>query len=279
MREIKVKDIALIVENMLIDACQNIPENVLTALKAAKENEKSTLGKEVIQRIVDNDLLAREKCLPICQDTGVVVCFVKVGYDVHFDGNLYDAINEGVANAYTKGYLRKSVVRHPLDRVNTKNNTPAIVHVELVPGDKVTIDVAPKGGGSENMSLVKMLIPSDGLEGIKKLVLGTVFNGGGKPCPPIIVGLGIGGNLEKSALLAKESLFREIDDVNEDPILAKLEAELKDEINKLGVGPMGFGGTQTCLAVKINAYPCHIASLPIAINIQCHAARHKSMTI
>lgn len=279
MREIKVKDIALVVENMLIDACQNIPENVLCALRSAKENEKSPLGKEVIQRIVDNDLLAREKCLPICQDTGVVVCFVKVGYDVHFDGNLYDAINEGVANAYTKGYLRKSVVRHPLDRVNTKNNTPAIVHIELVPGDKVTIDVAPKGGGSENMSLVKMLIPSDGLEGIKKLVLDTVFNGGGKPCPPIIVGLGIGGNLEKSALLAKQSLFREIDDANEDPILAKLEEELKEEINKLGVGPMGFGGTQTCLAVKINAYPCHIASLPIAINIQCHAARHKSITL
>ena len=279
MREIRVKDIALVVENMLIDACQNIPENVLTSLKLAKENEKSPLGKEVIQRIVDNDLLAREKCLPICQDTGVVVCFVKVGYEVHFDGDLYAAINEGVANAYTKGYLRKSVVKHPLDRVNTKNNTPAIVHVELVPGDKVTIDVAPKGGGSENMSLVKMLIPSDGLEGIKKLVLDTVFNGGGKPCPPIIVGLGIGGNLEKSALLAKESLFREIDDVNEDPILAKLEVELKEEINKLGVGPMGFGGTQTCLAVKINAYPCHIASLPIAINIQCHAARHKSITL
>ena len=245
----------------------------------AKENEKSPLGQEVIQRIIDNDLLAREKCLPICQDTGVVVCFVKVGYDVHFDGDLYEAINEGVANAYTKGYLRKSVVKHPLDRVNTKNNTPAIIHVELVPGDKVTIDVAPKGGGSENMSLVKMLIPSDGLPGIKKLVLDTVFNGGGKPCPPIIVGLGIGGNLEKSALLAKQSLFREIDDVNEDPILANLEKELKDEINKLGVGPMGFGGSQTCLAVKINAYPCHIASLPIAINIQCHAARHKSITL
>ena len=214
MREIKVKDIALVVENMLIDACQNIPENVLCALRNAKENEKSPLGKEVIQRIIDNDLLAREKCLPICQDTGVVVCFVKIGYEVHFDGDLYAAINEGVVNAYTKGYLRKSVVKHPLDRVNTKNNTPAIVHVELVPGDKVTIDVAPKGGGSENMSLVKMLIPSDGLPGIKKLVLDTVFNGGGKPCPPIIVGLGIGGNLEKSALMAKEALFREIDDVN-----------------------------------------------------------------
>lgn len=279
MREIKVKDLSLKIEEMLLDACENIPNNILDALRKAVNDEESPLGKEVITKIIENDELAKNKHLPICQDTGVVVCFLEVGYDVHFDGDVYEAINEGVANAYTKGYLRKSVVKHPLDRVNTKNNTPAIVHVELVPGDKVTIDVAPKGGGSENMSLVKMLIPSDGLEGIKKLVLDTVFNGGGKPCPPIIVGLGIGGNLEKSALLAKESLFREIDDVNEDPILAKLEVELKEEINKLGVGPMGFGGTQTCLAVKINAYPCHIASLPIAINIQCHAARHKSITL
>ena len=279
MRIVKVSDIQLKVEEMLLDACENIPCNVLESLKSALDKEESLLGKEVIKRIIENDELARKKHLPICQDTGVVVCFLEVGYDVHFDGDIYQAINNAVSAAYTKGYLRKSVVRHPLDRVNTKNNAPAITHIKLVEGDKVKIHVAPKGGGSENMSLVKMLIPSDGLEGIKKLVLDTVFNGGGKPCPPIIVGLGIGGNLEKSALLAKQSLFREIDDVNEDPILAKLEEELKEEINKLGVGPMGFGGTQTCLAVKINAYPCHIASLPIAINIQCHAARHKSITL
>ena len=276
MREIKVKDIALKVEEMLLNACYNIPLNILNALKQAKETEKSPLGKEVIQRIIENDELANAKQLPICQDTGVVVCFLEVGYDVHFDGDIYEAINEGVKNAYTKGYLRKSVVKHPLDRVNTKDNTPAITHIKLVPGDKVKIHVAPKGGGSENMSLVKMLIPADGVEGIKKLVLDTVFNGGGKPCPPIIVGLGIGGNLEKSALLAKEALMREIDDKNSDPILEKLEKELLEEINKLGVGPMGFGGKTTCLAVKINAYPCHIASLPVAINIQCHASRHKS---
>ena len=276
MREIKVSLIEEKVEQMLLDACENIPENVLCRLRRAKEEEESSLGQEVIQRIIDNDLLAREKHLPICQDTGVVVCFVEDGYDVHFDGDLYEAINRGVEKAYVGGYLRKSVVRHPLDRVNTKNNTPAIVHVKLVPGDKVKIEVAPKGGGSENMSLVKMLIPADGVEGVKKLVLDTVFNGGGKPCPPVIVGIGLGGNLEKSALLAKESLMREIDDVNPDPILANLERELYEEINKLGVGPMGFGGTVTCLAVKINAYPCHIASLPVAINIQCHAARHKS---
>ena len=278
MREIKVSEITNKVEEMFIDACRNIPCNILASLKEAKEKEESALGKEVIERIIQNDELAKEKQLPICQDTGVAVVFLEVGYDVHFDGDIYEAVNEGVRRAYINGYLRKSVVKHPLDRVNTKDNTPAIVHVKLVKGDKVKIDVAPKGGGSENMSLVKILIPADGVEGIKKLVLDTVFKGGGKPCPPIIVGLGIGGNLEQSALLAKKALLREIDDVNEDPILAKLEDELKEDINKLGVGPMGFGGTQTCLAVKALAYPCHIASLPLAINIQCHAARHKSYT-
>ncbi len=276
MREVKVKELSLKIEELLLDACTNIPNNILETLKQAINKEESPLGKEVINRIIKNDELAKEKNLPICQDTGVVVCFLEVGYDVHFDGDVYEAINEGVSNAYTKGYLRKSVVKHPLDRVNTKNNTPAITHIKLVPGDKVKIHVAPKGGGSENMSLVKMLIPADGVEGIKKLVLNTVFNGGGKPCPPIIVGLGIGGNLEKSALLAKEALMREVDDINPDPILYNLEKELLEEINKLGVGPMGFGGKVTCLAVKINAYPCHIASLPVAINIQCHASRHKS---
>ena len=276
MREVKVSEITNKIEEMFIDACRNIPCNILSALKEAKDKEESPLGKEVIERIIQNDELAREKQLPICQDTGVAVVFLEVGYDVHFDGDIYEAVNEGVRRAYINGYLRKSVVKHPLDRVNTKDNTPAIVHVKLVKGDKVKIDVAPKGGGSENMSLVKILIPADGVEGIKKLVLDTVFKGGGKPCPPIIVGLGIGGNLEQSALLAKKALLREVDDVNEDPILAKLESELKEEINALGVGPMGFGGTQTCLAVKALAYPCHIASLPLAINIQCHAARHKS---
>ena len=261
---------------MLLDACTNIPCNVLESLKEALEKEESPLGKEVISKIIENDLLAREKNLPICQDTGVVVCFVELGSQVVFDGDIYEAINEGVRRAYVNGYLRKSVVAHPLVRVNTKDNTPAIVHVKMVPGDKVKIHVAPKGGGSENMSLVKMLIPADGIEGIKKVVLDVVEKGGGKPCPPIIVGVGIGGNLEKSALLAKEALFREIDDHSEDEACNKLEQELLEEINKLGVGPMGFGGRVTCLAVKVNAYPCHIASLPVAVNIQCHAARHKS---
>ena len=279
MRTIDLKLVTKKVSEMFIDACQNIPENVLQTLQRARDEEKSPLGKEVLSKIIDNDLLAREKCLPICQDTGVAVVFLTIGSEVTFEGDIHEAINEGVRIAYRDGYLRKSVVRHPLDRVNTRDNTPAIVHVKVVPGDIFKIDVAPKGGGSENMSLVKMLIPADGVEGIKKLVLDTVFNAGGKPCPPVIVGLGIGGNFEKCALMAKEALLREIDDVSDDPIVAKLEAELLEEINKCGVGPMGFGGTKTCLAVKINTYPCHIASLPVAINIQCHAARHKSCTL
>ena len=279
MRTIDLKLVTKKVSEMFIDACQDIPENVLQTLKQAQEEEVSPLGKEVLAKIIDNDILAREKHLPICQDTGVAVVFLTIGSEVVFEGDIHEAINEGVRIAYRDGYLRKSVVRHPLDRVNTKDNTPAIVHIKVVPGDIFKIDVAPKGGGSENMSLVKMLIPADGVEGIKKLVLDTVFNAGGKPCPPVIVGLGIGGNFEKCALMAKEALLREIDDVSSDPIVAKLEKEIEEKINKCGVGPMGFGGTKTCLAVKINTYPCHIASLPVAINIQCHAARHKSCTL
>ena len=276
MREIDLNKVTEKVSELLLDACSNIGCKFLDFLKDYQDKEESPLGKEILGKIIENDKLAMEQNLPMCQDTGIVVVFLEIGSEVTFKGDIYEAINKGVADAYVNGYLRKSVVGHPLNRINTKNNTPAIVHIKVVPGDVLKMTVAPKGGGSENMSLVKMLIPSDGLEGIKKLVLDTVFNGGGKPCPPIIVGLGIGGNLEKSALLAKEALMREIDDVNEDPILANLEKELLDEINKLGVGPMGFGGKVTCLGVKINAYPCHIASLPIAINIQCHASRHKS---
>lgn len=279
MREIFESEITKVIKDLFISACEDIPENVLESLKQAEQKEQSELGKEIIRRIIDNDILAREKHLPICQDTGVAVVFAEVGYDVHINGDLYSAINEGVALAYTEGYLRKSVVRHPLDRVNTKNNTPAIVHVTLVPGDKIKFSVAPKGGGSENMSIVKMLIPADGVEGIKKTVLDVVTAGGGKPCPPIMVGVGIGGNFEKCALLAKEALLREIDDVNDDPILKKLEEELLSEINDTGIGAMGLGGTVTCLAVKVNAHPCHIASLPLAVNIQCHAARHKTAII
>lgn len=279
MRKINLIDVTNEVKKMIIDACENIPENVIDKLKRARELEASPLGQSVLDQIIKNNYLAREKHLPICQDTGVVVCFLEVGSEVFFEGDIYEAINQGVALAYTEGYLRKSVVRHPLDRVNTKNNTPAIIHTKIIPGDNIKITIAPKGGGSENMSLVKMLTPADGITGIKKLVLDTVFNAGGKPCPPIILGLGIGGNLEKAALLSKEAILREVDDESPDPIARNLEQELLMEINNLGVGPMGFGGTQTCLAVKVNTYPCHIASLPVAINIQCHASRHKSIIL
>ena len=279
MRKIQLADVTAKIKEMFIDACENIPENVLNALKNAAAEEQSPLGKDIIEKIVENDNLAHDKRLPICQDTGVAVVMLTIGSEVTFEGDIYEAVNEGVRQAYTEGYLRKSVVRHPLDRVNTKDNTPAVVHIKLVPGDTFRIDVAPKGGGSENMSVVKMLIPADGVEGIKKLVLDTVYNAGGKPCPPIIVGLGIGGNFEKCAIMAKEALFREIDDKSSDPIACKLEEELLEEINKLGVGPMGFGGTKTCLAVKVNTYPCHIASLPVAVNVQCHAARQKTCNL
>ena len=279
MRKIDLKVVSDKIRDMFIDACENIPENVLDALKKARDEEQSALGKEVFNQIIENAYLGREKHLPICQDTGVAVVYLTIGSEVIFEGDIYEAVNDGVRRAYTEGYLRKSVVRHPLDRVNTKDNTPALVHIKLVPGDIFKIDVAPKGGGSENMSIVKMLIPADGVEGIKKLVVDTVFNAGGKPCPPIVVGVGIGGNFEKCALLAKEALLREIDDESADPIANQLEKELLTLINDTGVGPMGFGGTRTCLAVKVNVHPCHIASLPVAINIQCHSARHKSCTL
>lgn len=279
MRYLDLKEVTSAVYHLAIDACYNINEEILDSLKKYREKEESTLGKIVIDKIVENDLLARNEKMPLCQDTGVTVVFLEIGNEVHFEGDIYQAVNEGVRNAYIDGYLRKSVVAHPFHRINTMDNTPAIIHTKIVIGDYLKITVAPKGGGSENVSLVKMLIPADGIEGVKKLVLDTIFEAGGKPCPPIIVGLGIGGNLEKAALLAKEALMREITDESSDKIAAQLEKELLEEINHLGVGPMGFGGRTTALSVKVNLYPCHIASLPVAINIQCHAARHKSIIL
>ncbi|NLN50039.1 MAG: fumarate hydratase [Acholeplasmataceae bacterium] len=279
MRVIKSATITEKVKEILLEANIDLGKPFIERIKEALEAEKSTLGKSVLSQIIDNSEIAQKRRIPLCQDTGIVVVFVELGYDVRLEDDLYEAINEGVRQAYTEGYLRKSVVSHPLQRINTQDNTPAIVHVDLVKGDKIKITVAPKGGGSENMSLVKMLIPADGVEGIKKLVLDTIFHAEGKPCPPLVVGVGIGGNLEKSAILAKKAILRDIDDSNPDPILAKLEAELLTEINELGVGPMGFGGITTALAVKVLSYPCHIASLPVAINLQCHASRHKSVII
>ena len=279
VRKIEMNFITQTVKELAMDANCNIGKSFIDELREALKKEKSAIGKNVIEQIIENDTIAMENREPMCQDTGLVVVFVELGYDVHLEGDLYDAINEGIRQAYHEGFLRKSVAKHPITRGNTNDNTPGIIHIKLVPGDKIKITLAPKGGGSENMSLVKMLVPSDGVEGIKKLVLHTIFYAGGKPCPPLIVGIGLGGNLEKSALIAKEALMRDLNDVNPDPVLAKLEQELLDEINQLGVGPMGFGGTTTALAVKINSYPCHIASLPVAINLQCHASRHKERVI
>lgn len=280
MRNIDVKVITDAVKALAIDANSNIGKSFIDELREALKREKSEIGKNVLEQIIENDTIAMENKEPMCQDTGMVVVFVELGYDVHITGgDLYDAINQGIREAYHEGLLRKSVAKHPITRGNTNDNTPGVIHVKLVPGNHIKITLAPKGGGSENMSLVKMLVPSDGVEGIKKLVLHTIFYAGGKPCPPLVVGIGLGGNLEKSALLAKEAIMRDLKDESPDPILAKLEKELLDEINQLGVGPMGFGGTTTALAVKINSYPCHIASLPVAINLQCHASRHKDITI
>lgn len=279
MRNIEVKEITKKVKELALDANCDIGPSFIDLLREKIKTEKSNIGKNVLEQIVENDELARIEKAPMCQDTGLVVCFVEVGYDVHIVGDLYEAINQGVREAYDEGFFRKSVVKHPLVRENTKDNTPAVMHVKFVEGDKIKITLAPKGGGSENMSLVKMLTPAEGVEGIKKLVLHTIFYAGGKPCPPLIVGIGIGGNLEKSALIAKEAILRDIDDINPDLVLRQLEQEMLDEINQLGVGPMGFGGSTTALAVKINAYPCHIASLPVAINLQCHASRHKTGVI
>lgn len=279
MRKIDLSDVKEAVYELFCDACENLPEGVLSSLERARGEEESPLGIEVFDNIIENANLAKEKHLPICQDTGVAVVFLTIGSEVCFEGDIYEAVNEGVRRAYTEGYLRKSVVRHPLDRVNTRDNTPAVVHIKSVPGDAFKIDVAPKGGGSENMSRVKMMIPADGVEGIKRFVVDTVLTAGGKPCPPLVVGVGIGGNFEKCALMAKEALLRDIDDESPDEIARELERELCTLINETGVGPMGFGGRKTCLAVKVNVYPCHIASLPVAVNLQCHAARHKSRSL
>lgn len=279
MRVLDLELVKQTVKELAIEACENIGEDILTKLRKALKEEQSPLGREVLQQIITNDEIAQKERVPMCQDTGIVVVFVELGSQIVFEGDIYKAINEGVAEAYVEGNLRKSVVAHPLVRKNTGTNAPAVTHIKIVPGTDVKITVAPKGGGSENMSLVKMLIPADGVEGIKKLVLKTIFESGGKPCPPIVVGIGLGGTFEKAALLAKEALMRDLGDKSDDPVIAKLEEELLEEINKLGVGPMGFGGTTTALGVKINTYPCHIASLPVAINIQCHAARHKSRVI
>lgn len=280
MKELDLTRVTDEVERMCIEGNYFIGKEILDKIKEAYAKEESEVGKNILGQIIENDEIAANEQVPMCQDTGIVVVFLEVGTEVKIPGDIYAAINEGVRRGYEKGYLRKSVVKDPLDRVNTKDNTPAVIHTTLVPGsDKVKIIVAPKGGGSENMSALRMLKPSDGIEGIKKLVIETVKNAGGNPCPPIIVGVGIGGNFEKAALLAKKAVLRDINDKSSSPINAKLEEELLELINKTGVGPLGLGGRTTALAVKVETYPCHIAALPVAINLNCHAARHKEVEL
>jgi len=279
MRQINLEDITNLVKTAVIKINYNLDKSLISLIQKAKENETRDLSKSILSDILENQEIAKQGDIPLCQDTGIVVVLLEIGNKVTFNGDIYEAINEGVRQGYFEGYLRKSVVNHPFNRINTKDNTPAIIHTKIVQGDKIKMKIAAKGGGSENMSNVTMLTPTDGIEGVKKLVLETIFNAGGKPCPPLIVGIGIGGNFEKSAILAKEAIFRDLDDSNDDEIIKKLEDDLYDEINLLGVGPMGVGGNTTCLAVKINYYPMHIASLPVAINIQCHSARHTEVEL
>ena len=279
MREFDVKLVTDAVAKLCIDANYNIPQDVLEKLKFSCENEESPVAKDILTQIIENDILAKETKVPMCQDTGLTVVFLEIGRDVHLNGDIYEAVQEGVRIGYKDGYLRKSMVKDPFNRVNTGDNTPAIIHTKLVEGDKVKIIIAPKGGGSENMSTVTMMKPSDGLKGVKEFILNFIDKAGGNPCPPIGVGVGIGGNLEKSALLAKEALLRDVSDVNSDENLRTLEEELLRDINKLGIGPMGLGGRTTALAVKVKVHPCHIAQLPLAININCHAARHKEVIL
>ncbi|MCK5762334.1 MAG: fumarate hydratase [Candidatus Izimaplasma sp.] len=279
MRQINLEDITKLVKEAVIEINYNLDKSLISLIRKAKENETRDLSKSILSDILENQEIAKEGNIPLCQDTGVVVVLLEVGNEITYLGDIYDAINEGVRQGYRQGFLRNSVVNHPFNRVNTKDNTPAIIHTKIIQGDKITMKIAAKGGGSENMSNVTMLTPTEGIEGVKKLVLDTIFNAGGRPCPPLIVGIGIGGNFEKSAILAKEAIFRALDDSNNDPIIKKLEDDLYNEINALGVGPMGVGGNTTCLAVKINYHPMHIASLPVAINIQCHSARHTEVEL
>jgi fumarate hydratase subunit alpha len=279
MREVHVDTIISAVENIFIDANINLSQNVIDAIKGAIIQEESATGKEVLKELLKNAEIAKKEKLPICQDTGLAVTFVEIGQDVHITGgDLSAAISEGVRRAYQKGYLRKSCC-DPFIRKNTGDNTPPIMHVKIVSGDALKITAMPKGGGSENYGEVRMLTPAQGREGIKAFVLEMVKKGGPNPCPPIIVGVGIGGNLETSAQLSKEALMAPLGTRNSDPELAVLEMEMLDEINRTGIGPQGYGGTVTALDVHVEMMPCHIASLPVAVNIQCHAHRIKEVTL
>lgn len=275
IREVNVAEITKNIKEMCIEANHYLSPDMDRMMKKAKEEEKSEIGKKVLNQLQENIQIADKEIIPICQDTGMAVIFLEVGQEIHFQGeSLEDAVNEGVRQGYEEGYLRKSVVKDPIQRENTKDNTPAIIHYSIVPGDKVKITVAPKGFGSENMSRVFMLKPADGIEGVKDAILTAVKDAGPNACPPMVVGVGIGGTFEKCALMAKQALTRNVEEHSEIPYVKELEIEMLEKINGLGIGPGGLGGTTTALAVNINTYPTHIAGLPVAINICCHVNRH-----
>lgn len=279
MREVYSSIITEEVKKLCIDGNIFLGDDVIKSLEENLQKEESDLGKDILSVLIENAQIAKQNHIPLCQDTGMAVFFVEVGQEVIINGDtLTDAINKGVSEGYTQGYLRKSVV-NPLTRVNTKDNTPAIIHYEMVKGDKIKIQYAPKGFGSENMSQLKMLKPSDGIEGVKKFILETVSQAGPNPCPPIVVGIGIGGTVDKCAQIAKKALFRDIGVHNTDNMIADLEREMIKKINDLGIGPQGFGGNTTALAVNIETFPTHIAGLPVVVNINCHSARHKQVII
>jgi fumarate hydratase subunit alpha len=281
MRQVNVSEITGIVQQLCIENNIYLDEEVINKIEEFSKKEDSQIGKQILEQILINAKLATDENRPMCQDTGIAVIFVELGQDVHIsNGKLYDAINDGVKLGYTQGYLRKSVVEDPVfDRKNTKDNTPAIIHTEIVPGDKIKITVASKGAGSENMSEIKMLKPADGIVGVKDFVIDRIKRSGGMPCPPIIVGVGVGGNFEQCAYLSKKALLRPLNTGNPDPKWNAVEKELLTKINRLGIGPMGLGGRTTALAVQILTMSCHIASLPVAVNLQCHAHRHKTAII
>ena len=276
MRQISAQQITDTVAKLCVEANCHLSRDIKDRLEIMHEQEIWPQAKEILERIIENYGIADREDVPICQDTGMACVFLKIGQEVHIDGDLTDAVNEGVRQGYGDGFLRKSVVRDPLDRVNTGDNTPAMLYVELVPGDRIEITVAPKGFGSENMSQIKMLRPSDGVDGVKEFVLKVVEEAGPNPCPPIVVGVGIGGTFDKAAYMAKKALLRSVDVPNEKPFYAELEKELLDKVNALGIGPQGFGGKTTALAVNIETCPTHIAGLPVAVNINCHVTRHKT---
>lgn len=281
MREINVAEVTKTVSKLCMDSCYYLPEELLAKLKSSVETEESPLGREILGTIIENAELAKRKAVPICQDTGLTVVFMEIGQEVHFvGGDLYTAIHAGVADGYINGYLRKSSVDDPLFvRKNTNDNTPGIIHTTIVPGDKVKITVCPKGCGSENMGAMKMLKPADGVEGVIKFVVDTVRSAGPNPCPPVTVGVGIGGNMEKAALLAKYSLTRKVGEHNPNPQYAELEKNLLELVNQTGVGPSGLGGSTTAVAVNIEYAPTHIGGLPVAVNLNCHAARRAEAEI